>query len=362
MDECDFFEDCQTYDLDDMDADDDGNLLKWLGNTRPGDAGDELLHGQLPHTQAAGINIDGFDKLFYSFDRDSLDHCIDGEISQFTHDDLSSLLQADKYLEDSSLDFKSLPDTSYGSYDPKYPHSLNKLNCKSAINAPLLLKQKSKKEVNCMFETSYHEVDDSASGISGFYMPGKYEVKAAVFSAIVDDIKATDKARKCKEKKNIQGPICGIGMLQDKCKECNGTKEGNMVLYAGCITHRDRKNKDASIFINKSITDIFHSVWFFPKAGKDIRETKKYIKKLKQKAMDNIGERKVVILEEDFQNYCNGKYKLPEHIMNTPVLVLKQKAFDKARSRYEGKSKKRKAQMSGQCCKRAKYEVPKTEV
>ena len=241
MDECEFFEDWQTYLDIDVDTGEDGNLLKWQGNTHPGDAGDELLPGQLSNTQAAGINFDGFDKHFYSFDRDSLDHCIDGEVSQFTHDAPSSLLQADKVLEDSSLDFKSLPDTSYGTYDPKYPHSLNKLNCKSAINAPLLLKQESKKEVNCMFGTSYHEVDDSASGISGFYMPGKYEVKAAVFSAIVDDIKATDKARECKEEKNVQGPICGIKSLQDKCKECNETKEGNMVLYAGCITHRDRK-------------------------------------------------------------------------------------------------------------------------
>ena len=341
MDEYDF----EDYDFDiDMDTDDYGNLLNWQRNTHPGDAGDELLHGQLPHTQAAGINIDGFDKHFNSFDCESLDHCIDGEVSQFTHDALSSLPQIDKVLEDSSLDFKSLPDTSYGSYDTKYPHSLNKLNCKSAINAPLLLKQESKKEVNCMFETSYHEVDDSASGISGFYMPGKYEVKAAVFSAIVDDIKATDKARNCEEEKNKQGPICGIVGLQKKCKECNETKEGNMVLYAGYISHKDRKNKDASISINKSITDIFHSVWFFPKAGKDEAEIKRYFKELKEKAIDNLGERKVVILEEDIKKYCNGTYKLPEHIMNTPVLVLKQKAFDKARS---GKKKKKKTEDSG---------------
>ena len=77
-----------------------------------------------------------------------------------------------------------------------------------------------------------------------------------------------------------------------------------------------------------------------PNEGKDKTQMKKYMKKLKKVARAKPNERKVVILDEDIKNYCDGTYKLPAHMMNTPLIVLKQREFDKAVSRLGGNSQK----------------------
>ena len=67
----------------------------------------------------------------------------------------------------------------------------------------------------------------------------------------------------------------------------------------------------------------------FRNHGKDEKQrtkiAKKIMKKLKKEALVKPNGRKVVIMEEDIKKYCDGTHKLPEHMMNTPVLILKKR-------------------------------------
>ena len=68
------------------------------------------------------------------------------------------------------------------------------------------------------------------------------------------------------------------------------------------------------------------------------------MKKLKKEALVKPNGRKVVIMEEDIKKYCDGTHKLPEHMMNTPVVILKKEDFEKIVSGFRDGSRKRKAE------------------
>ena len=342
---------------------DDCNLLNyWQGDNDSGAAEDKLLRDQLPKKQVDETDTDIFNNLvnimskdLCSLDYDTQGHYVAGEISQSIQDVQSPLLPSEKMFEDSTQDLKKSTDIVHGLNYTKHLDSSDILNSSCSKVLPLLVKQESNKKVESTFENPFYKVHDSASEISGFYLPflSKDKAKPDVFSAIVNAIKSTNESRR-KNAKKMQGPICGIIKLQQICKACNKRKEGKMPLYAGYISSH-RKN------INSSITDLYHCMWFVPKEGKDKTEIKKDMKKLKKVARAKPNERKVVILDEDIKKYCDGKYKLPAHMMNTPVIVLKQTEFDKAVLRFGDNSKKRKAERNDRDCKRAKYEIPKEE-
>ena len=204
----------------------------------------------------------------------------------------------------------------------------------------------------CM-DINFHAVVHS--GILGFYSHSASVnlVEPCVFKQIINEIDDAQRRLTLKIKKGPHPPTMGMNTVKKFCKKDVWSNDENRLLHVEFLRTKNKKSL--------SVTDLHHCVWFFDnkyKGKKGSKEKKDYIKKVQGRATHN--ERKVAMFKSDILHYCTGRYKLPRSLMEKPILVLKNTAFDKASkevpTKPRPKSRKHKLEAVPQKVKRAKYQ------